>query len=50
VGYFGGDCKASCSRLCIDNVCEQNTGRCSKGCDSQSSEPECQIFTGELNM
>ncbi|XP_060564163.1 multiple epidermal growth factor-like domains protein 10 [Ruditapes philippinarum] len=44
-GYFGGDCKASCSRLCTDNVCDQNTGRCSKGCDSLSREIVCLPYT-----
>jgi hypothetical protein len=31
-GFFVQTCNQTCSDLCINNVCEINTGSCTEGC------------------
>lgn len=40
-GYFGISCNKTCSTFCIDKICIQETGKCTKGCDDVYNDVVC---------
>ncbi|XP_060602446.1 scavenger receptor class F member 2-like [Ruditapes philippinarum] len=49
-GFFGQSCKQTCSDLCINNVCEFNTGICTKGCIAVLDNPICTESKEQANV
>ncbi|XP_053378698.1 multiple epidermal growth factor-like domains protein 10 [Mercenaria mercenaria] len=42
-GFFGSLCNMSCNSQCIDNLCIQDDGKCTKGCYKPSDDHVCHL-------
>ncbi|XP_053379805.1 multiple epidermal growth factor-like domains protein 10 isoform X2 [Mercenaria mercenaria] len=46
-GFFGLKCNETCSSLCIDTLCRQESGICVKGCTGANDDPICVLSLGK---
>ncbi|XP_045162156.2 cell death abnormality protein 1-like [Mercenaria mercenaria] len=46
-GFFGLYCNETCSSLCIDTLCRQESGICMKGCTSSKDDQICLLSLGK---
>ncbi|XP_053378690.1 receptor-type tyrosine-protein phosphatase alpha-like [Mercenaria mercenaria] len=49
-GVFGLKCNETCYSGCIENICMQDTGTCTKGCDKLAEDPECHLSSGQRSI
>ncbi|KAL8613274.1 hypothetical protein ACOMHN_001598 [Nucella lapillus] len=40
-GLFGADCTEVCPVNCLDSLCQQDTGHCTRGCQAGFFGPDC---------